>query len=60
MDAQLIVGVSGVAVALFLIFLRVPIGVSLALISIIGIGIVADMDVALSIISSTPYNFVGQ
>lgn len=60
MDAQLIVGVAGVAIALLLIFLRVPIGVSLALVSIIGIGIVADMDVALSIISSTPYNFVGQ
>lgn len=60
MDVQLIVGVAGVAIALLLIFLRVPIGVSLALVSIIGIAVVADMDVAFSIISSTPYNFVGQ
>lgn len=60
MDVQLIVGIAGVVIALFLIFLRVPIGVSLALVSIIGIGIVADADVAFSIISSTPFNFVGQ
>ncbi len=60
MDVQLIVGIAGVAIALFLIFLRVPIGVSLALVSIIGIGVVADADVAFSIISSTPFNFVGQ
>lgn len=60
MDAQLIVGVAGVAIALILIFLRIPIGVSLALVSIIGIAVVTDIDVALSIISSTPYNFVGQ
>ena len=60
MDVQLIVGIAGVAIALLLIFLRVPIGVSLALVSIIGIGVVADADVAFSIISSTPFNFVGQ
>lgn len=60
MDFQLVTGVAGVAIALLLIFLKVPIGVSLALVSIVGIGIVADADVAFSIVSSTPYNFVGQ
>lgn len=60
MDPQLVIGVTGVVVAIGLIFLRVPIGVSLALVSIVGISIATDFTIALSIISSTPFNFVGQ
>lgn len=60
MDDQLFIGVTGVVIALLLIFIRVPIGVSLAFVSIIGIALLTDFDVALSIISSTPFNFVGQ
>lgn len=60
MDNQIFVGTAGIVIALLLIFLRVPIGVSLALVSILGIAILTDLNVAFSIISSTPFNFVGQ
>lgn len=40
------IGVAGIAIALALIALRVPIGVALGLVSIIGIGEMTSMRVA--------------
>lgn len=54
------VGIIGIIFALGFILLRIPIGVSLGLVSIVGIANLTSWDVALSLITSTPYNFVGQ
>lgn len=53
-------GVAGVFVALSLIALRVPIGLALGLVSIVGIGIMFNMNVAWGMISATPFDYVGQ
>ncbi|WP_386079572.1 TRAP transporter large permease [Vreelandella sp. F11] len=53
------IGVAGIAIALALIALRVPIGVALGLVSIIGIGEMTSMRVAWGMISATPFDFAG-
>lgn len=53
------IGVAGIAIALALIALRVPIGVALGLVSIIGIGEMTNMRVAWGMISATPFDFAG-
>ncbi|MFP3344141.1 TRAP transporter large permease [Halomonas sp. SIMBA_159] len=53
------IGVAGIAIALSLIALRVPIGVALGLVSIIGIGEMTSMRVAWGMISATPFDFAG-
>lgn len=53
------IGVAGIAIALALIALRVPIGVALGLVSIIGIGEITSMRVAWGMISATPFDFAG-
>ncbi|NOL50045.1 TRAP transporter large permease [Pelistega europaea] len=54
------IGIVGIIFALGFILLRIPIGVSLGLVSIVGIAMLTSWDVSLSLITSTPYNFVGQ
>ncbi|WP_299818930.1 TRAP transporter large permease [uncultured Jannaschia sp.] len=54
------IGVAGVAIALLLIALRVPIGLVLGLVSIAGIGVMFNMGVAWGMISATPFDYVGQ
>ena len=58
--SNLEIGVAGVAVALLLIALRVPIGLALGLVSIAGIGVMFNMNVAWGMISATPFDYVGQ
>lgn len=58
--SNLEIGVAGVFVALGLIALRVPIGLALGLVSIVGIGIMFNMNVAWGMISATPFDYVGQ
>lgn len=58
--SNLEIGVAGVFVALSLIALRVPIGLALGLVSIVGIGIMFNMNVAWGMISATPFDYVGQ
>ena len=53
------IGVAGIAIALALIALRMPIGVALGLVSIIGIGEMTSMRVAWGMISATPFDFAG-
>ncbi len=54
------IGVAGVAVALALIAVRIPIGVALGLVSIGGIAAMTSTRVAWGMISATPFDFVGQ
>ncbi|MEZ5592987.1 MAG: TRAP transporter large permease [Gammaproteobacteria bacterium] len=58
--SNLDIGLTGIAVALSLIALRVPIGVALGLVSIFGISQITSMRVAWGMISATPFDFVGQ
>lgn len=58
--SNLEIGIAGVAAALALIALRVPIGLTLGLVSIAGIGFMFNMDVAWGMISATPFDYVGQ
>ncbi|WP_284041545.1 TRAP transporter large permease subunit [Vreelandella olivaria] len=53
------IGVAGIAIALALIALRVPIGIALGLVSIIGISEMTSMRVAWGMISATPFDFAG-
>ncbi|MCE8022112.1 TRAP transporter large permease [Halomonas sp. MCCC 1A11036] len=57
--SNLEIGVAGIAIALALIALRVPIGVALGLVSIIGISEMTSMHVAWGMISATPFDFAG-
>ncbi|XWN30927.1 MAG: TRAP transporter large permease [Devosia sp.] len=54
------IGVGGIAVALFLVAIRVPIGIALGSVSIVGIGVMTSPRVAWGMISATPFDFVGQ
>ena len=58
--SNLEIGVMGVAAALGLITLRVPIGLALGLVSIVGIGVMFNLNVAWGMISATPFDYVGQ
>lgn len=58
--SNLEIGIAGVFVALALIAIRVPIGLALGLVSITGIGIMFNMNVAWGMISATPFDYVGQ
>lgn len=53
------IGVAGIAIALTLIAFRVPIGIALGLVSIIGISEMTSMRVAWGMISATPFDFAG-
>ncbi len=53
------IGVAGIAVALLLIALRVPIAVALGLVSIIGIMFLTNVRAGWGIISAVPFNFIG-
>ncbi|MGQ7249829.1 TRAP transporter large permease [Halomonas sp. V046] len=57
--SHLEIGVAGIAIALTLIALRVPIGVALGLVSIVGISELTNMRVAWGMISATPFDFAG-
>ncbi len=57
--SNLEIGVAGIAIALALIALRVPIGIALGLVSIIGISEMTSMRVAWGMISATPFDFAG-
>jgi len=54
------IGIAGVIAALLLIALRVPIGLALGLVSIVGIASMFNMNVAWGMISATPFDYVGQ
>ena len=58
--SNLDIGIVGVVAALVLIALRVPIGLALGLVSIFGIGIMFNWNVAWGMISATPFDYVGQ
>lgn len=53
------IGFIGIAAALGLLALRVPIAVALGSVSIIGIMQIINVQAGLGIISSTPFNFIG-
>ncbi|SEG69998.1 TRAP transporter large permease [Marinobacterium lutimaris] len=54
------IGMAGIAIALGLIALRVPIGVALGLVSIAGLAMMTNLSVALGMVSATPFDFAGQ
>ena len=58
--SNLDIGIWGTAIALVLIALRVPIGLALGLVSVVGISLMFNMNVAWGMISATPFDFVGQ
>ena len=53
------IGVAGVAAALSLIALRVPIGIALGLVSTLGVSAMLSPRVAWGLLSATPFDFVG-
>ncbi len=57
--SNLEIGLTGVVAALVLIALRVPIGVALGMVSIVGIAAITSTNVAWGVISATPFDFVG-
>ncbi len=57
--SSLEIGIAGVAAALVLIALRVPIGLALGFVAIVGIAELTSMRVAWGMISATPFDFVG-
>ncbi len=58
--SNLDIGIIGTLTALAMIALRVPIGLTLGLVSIFGIAAMISMSVAWGMISATPFDFVGQ
>lgn len=58
--SNLDIGIIGTFVALGLIALRVPIGLSLGVVSVFGIASMFNMNVAWGMISATPFDYVGQ
>ncbi|WP_339114754.1 TRAP transporter large permease [Thioclava sp. GXIMD2076] len=58
--SNLDIGIIGTVVALVLIAVRVPIGLALGLVSIVGISQMFNMNVAWGMISATPFDYVGQ
>jgi tripartite ATP-independent transporter DctM subunit len=54
------IGTIGIAVMLVLLMLRVPIGISLASVAIVGIFWLRGFDAALSILGSVPYDFISK
>jgi tripartite ATP-independent transporter DctM subunit len=54
------IGIAGVVAALLLIALRVPIGLALGLVSVVGIASMFNLTVAWGMISATPFDYVGQ
>ncbi len=53
------IGFTGLAIALVLVGLRVPIGVSMGLASFLGIAAILNMQAAWGIVTAVPFNFVG-
>ncbi len=51
------IGFAGVAAVLFLIAIRVPIGVALGGVSVVGIAAMRGLDVAAGVVKSTPFEF---
>ncbi|WP_324751782.1 TRAP transporter large permease subunit [Roseovarius sp. Pro17] len=58
--SNLDIGIIGTLTALAMIALRVPIGLTLGLVSIFGMAAMISMSVAWGMISATPFDFVGQ
>lgn len=58
--SNLEIGIAGVVMALLLIAIRVPIGLALGLVSVVGIAGMFNLNVAWGMISATPFDFVGQ
>lgn len=56
---HILTGVVGGTLGLFLILLRVPIGVALGLVSFLGIAVLLNFKAAFGILSAVPFNFVG-
>ena len=54
------IGIGGIGVALLLVALRVPIGIALGSVSLVGIAVMTSPRVAWGRISATPFDFVGQ
>lgn len=53
------IGMLGIAAAFVLLMLRVPIAVALGAVSIVGIMAIINVRAGLGVISSTPFNFIG-
>lgn len=53
------IGMLGIAAAFLLLMLRVPIAVALGAVSIVGIMAIINVRAGLGVISSTPFNFIG-
>ncbi|MGQ3486816.1 TRAP transporter large permease [Roseovarius pacificus] len=58
--SNLDIGIWGTVLALVMIALRVPVGLALGLVSIGGIAMMFNMNVAWGMISATPFDYVGQ
>ncbi|MDO5605004.1 MAG: TRAP transporter large permease subunit [Paracoccus sp. (in: a-proteobacteria)] len=58
--SNLEIGIAGTVAALVLIALRVPIGLALGLVSVLGIAAMFSLPVAWGMISATPFDYVGQ
>ncbi|MBO6720064.1 MAG: TRAP transporter large permease [Rhizobiaceae bacterium] len=53
-----LVGLAGILVLFVLLFVRVPIGIALITVSVIGISIITKFKVAASLLQTVPYTFV--
>src|SRR3990172_13399168 len=55
--SSLAMGFTGLAAILVLVALRMPIGVALALVAVVGLALVASVDAVMSLVGSVPYEF---
>lgn len=53
------IGIFGIVLAVALIFIKTPIGVALGAASLIGIVLLTDIPITLSIIATTPFDYLG-
>ena len=53
------IGMIGMGIALLMVFLRVPIGVAMGLVGIVGIAVLSTWSAAFSIAKSIPYTLIG-
>lgn len=58
--SNLEIGTWGIAIVLLLIAMRVPIGLALGSVAVVGVGLMTSERVAWGLISATPFDFVGQ
>ena len=53
------IGVAGIAVLLFLLVIRIPVGIAMGLVAFAGIWAITSLDVSLGIVKAVPFELIG-